>query len=88
MRERGGHTEAAIDFCRLSGKTLAGVICELVQDGDEVLGKAERRDGGMMRRDGCLDFGKRWGLKVCTIEDLVQYLESHTSGQKVINGNR
>ena len=29
----------------------------------------------MMRRDGCLRFGKRWGLKVCTIEDLVDYVD-------------
>ena len=36
---------------------------------------AERREGGMMRRDGCLRFGKRWGLKVCTIEDLVDYVD-------------
>jgi 3,4-dihydroxy 2-butanone 4-phosphate synthase len=28
-----------------------------------------------MRRDACLEFGRRWGLKVCTIEDLVTYLE-------------
>ena len=29
-----------------------------------------------MRRDGCLMFGKRWGLKVCTIEDLVDYVDN------------
>jgi 3,4-dihydroxy 2-butanone 4-phosphate synthase len=32
-------------------------------------------DGLMMRRDECLKFGKRWGLKVCTIEQLVEYIE-------------
>lgn len=75
IRERKGHTEAAVEFCRLAGKRPAGVICELVEDGEEVEGLAERREGGMMRRDGCLEFGKRWGLKVCTIEDLVDYVE-------------
>ena len=42
----------------------------------------------MMRRDGCLAFGKRWGLRVCTIEDLVVYVE-RTEGKlvkKVTNG--
>lgn len=74
-RQRPGHTEAAVEFCRLTGKSSAGVICEMVDDGEEVEGQAERREGGMMRRDACLAFGKRWGLKVCTIEDLVSYVE-------------
>lgn len=75
VRERTGHTEAAVEFCRLTGKTLAGAICEIVEDGEEIEGRAERREPGMMRRDGCLAFGKKWGLKVCTIEALVEYVE-------------
>ncbi|CAL8580454.1 3,4-dihydroxy 2-butanone 4-phosphate synthase [Xanthoria parietina] len=76
IRERRGHTEAAVEFCRLAGKPMAGVICELVDDGEEVEGSAERIDGGMMRRDACLKFGRKWGLKVCTIEDLVDHVEA------------
>lgn len=76
IRERKGHTEAAVEFCRLAGKRPVGAICELIKDGEEIEGKAERRDGGMMRRDECLRFGKKWGLKVCTIEDLVEYVEN------------
>ncbi|KAJ9635072.1 3,4-dihydroxy 2-butanone 4-phosphate synthase [Coniosporium apollinis] len=76
IRARHGHTEAAVELCRLAGKQLAGVICELVNDGEEVPGKAELEGGGMMRRDDCLAFGKRWGLRVCTIEDLVEYVEA------------
>jgi 3,4-dihydroxy 2-butanone 4-phosphate synthase len=76
VRQRPGHTEAAVEFCRLAGKREVGVICELVEDGVESAeGLAERVGGGMMRRDACLEFGRRWGLKVCTIEDLVRYLE-------------
>ena len=74
--ERAGHTEAAVEFCRLAGKTEVGAICELVEDGEEVIGRAERREPGMMRRDGCLKFGRQWGLKVCTIEDLVEYVRN------------
>jgi 3,4-dihydroxy 2-butanone 4-phosphate synthase len=56
---------------------LVGVIGEIVEDGDEVLGAGERSGGfGMMRRDGCLAFARRYGLKVVTIEDLIKYLES------------
>lgn len=75
VRERKGHTEAAVEFCRLAGKAPVGVICEIVEDGGEIEGRAERAEPGMMRRDGCLAFGKKWGLKVCTIEDLVGYVE-------------
>lgn len=75
IRERRGHTEAAVEFCRLAGKRPVGVICELVDDGVEQKKRAERVGGGMLRRDGCLAFGKKWGLKVCTIEDLVKYVE-------------
>lgn len=63
--ERRGHTEAAVEFCRLAGKNEASAICELVKEDD----------GLMMRRDECLEFGRKWGLKVCTIEGLVEYLE-------------
>jgi 3,4-dihydroxy 2-butanone 4-phosphate synthase len=76
IRVRKGHTEAAVELCRLAGKGEVGVICELVIDGEEVEGRAEMKGGGMMRRDECLAFGKRWGIKVCTIEDLVEWVEA------------
>ncbi|KAF2642536.1 3,4-dihydroxy-2-butanone 4-phosphate synthase-like protein [Massarina eburnea CBS 473.64] len=77
VRVRRGHTEAAVDLCRLAGKGDVGVICELITDGVEVPGKAELEGGGMMRRDECLAFGKKWGIRVCTIEDLVTYIEDN-----------
>jgi len=87
VRVRKGHTEAAVDFCRLAGLTPVAAICELVDDGEEIEGLAERKNSGMMRRDACLHFGKRWGLKVCTIEDLVEYMVEYLKHkEKVING--
>ena len=77
MRTRAGHTEAAVDFCQLAGKAPVGVLAELVEDGEEVEGRAERSGGfGMMRRDGCLAFARKFGLKAVTIEDLIRYLEA------------
>ena len=76
VKERQGHTEAAVELCRLAGKRPIGVISELVEDGEEIVGQAARKEGGMMRRDGCLAFGREWGLKVCTIEALKDYIES------------
>lgn len=91
IRERRGHTEAAVEFCRLTGKRPVGVICELVDDGVEggegVDKKAERIGGGMLRRDGCLAFGKKWGLRVCTIEDLVKYVEQEER-EKVVRESK
>ncbi len=76
MRTRAGHTEAAIEFCQLAGKAPVGVLSEIVEDGEEVEGQAERSGGfGMMRRDGCLAFAKKFGLMAVTIEDLIWYLE-------------
>jgi 3,4-dihydroxy 2-butanone 4-phosphate synthase len=86
VRERTGHTEAAVEFCRLAGKRPVGVISEMVVDGEEVAGKAIRKEPGMMRRDDCLAFGKKWGLKVCTIEALVEYVEAK-EGKLDVNGN-
>ncbi|CAD6443921.1 bfe86ae7-5036-48c3-a49b-acbb756943de [Sclerotinia trifoliorum] len=85
VRERPGHTEAAVEFCILAGKPPVGVICEIVDDGEEVSGEAIRKDPGMLRRDGCLAFGKKWGLRVCTIEALVEYMEKK-EGKWVENG--
>jgi 3,4-dihydroxy 2-butanone 4-phosphate synthase len=75
VRVRGGHTEAAVDFCRLAGKPEVAAICELVEDGDDVEGSAVRGDTGMMRSEGCIKFARKWGLKVCTIADLTNYLK-------------
>jgi len=84
---RKGHTEAAVDFCRLAGMQPVGVICEMVEDGEEIEGQTDRTGGGMMRRDGCLKFGRKWGLKVCTIEDLVEYMVEYLKHkEKPING--
>ena len=79
VRERRGHTEASLEFCRLAGKPPVSVICELVIDGEEVPGRAVRTGGEMMRRDGCLEFGRKWGIRVCTIENLVEFVEREKS---------
>ncbi|KAI5865963.1 3,4-dihydroxy-2-butanone 4-phosphate synthase [Durotheca rogersii] len=86
VRVRPGHTEAGVDFCRLAGKPEVAVICELVDDGREVAGSALREGAGMMRGEGCVAFARRWGLKVCTIADLVAYLEK-TEGKIEANGS-
>lgn len=77
VRERRGHTEAAVDLCRLAGKQPVGVICEMITDGESRDGRPELVGGGMMRTEECLAFGKKWGIKVCTIEDMVTWIEEN-----------
>ncbi|CCH59636.1 hypothetical protein TBLA_0B08210 [Henningerozyma blattae CBS 6284] len=67
--KRRGHTEAAVDLCRLSGLPEVGVICELVND----------RDGSMMRLDDCEKFGKENNIPLITIDDLAKYLETQNA---------
>jgi 3,4-dihydroxy 2-butanone 4-phosphate synthase len=61
---RTGHTEAAVDLCRLAGKYPCGTICEVAND-----------DGTMARLPQLEVFAERHGLLVLTIKDLVSYLK-------------
>jgi len=94
VRQRQGHTEAAVEFCRLAGMAPVGVIAELVEGADEEevgeggIVAAERGGVDMMRRDGCLAFGKKYGLKVVTIQDLVRHLEQTDGQLNGVSGSR
>ena len=65
---RTGHTEAAIDFARLSGMKPAGVIVEIMNE-----------DGSMARLPELYKVSKKFGLKIVSIEDLVAYRMEHDS---------
>ena len=59
---RAGHTEAAVDLTRMAGLYPAGVICEIMND-----------DGTMARTQELIDFSKKHGIKICTIDSLIEY---------------
>lgn len=65
---RPGHTEAAVDLAVLSGLAPAGVICEICS-----------ADGEMARLPELLDVGRRHGLPVLTIADLVVHRQRELS---------
>lgn len=65
---RRGHTEAGADLCALTGLAKGGVLCELVND--DVA-------GSMMRRDDCRAFADTWGLRMVSIEQLVDWRRRH-----------
>lgn len=69
---RAGHTEAAVDFARLSGAAPVGIICEIMND-----------DGTMARLDDCRKVAEKFDLKLVSIEQLIEYrLEHHDSNVK------
>ena len=64
--KRAGHTEAAVDLCRLSGLTPAGVICEI-----------QNPDGSMARLPELREYAKKHNLKLISIADLISYRLQH-----------
>ena len=59
---RAGHTEAAIDLTRMAGLEPAGVLCEIMAE-----------DGTMARAPELVAMAERFGLKIVTICDLIEY---------------
>jgi len=66
--ERRGHTEAAVDLCRLAGLPPVAVIAELVDLDDPA--------GGMLRGAAVVALGAAHGLPVLTVEQLAAHLLS------------
>jgi 3,4-dihydroxy 2-butanone 4-phosphate synthase/GTP cyclohydrolase II len=64
VRERDGHTEAAVDLLKLAGLTPVAAISEIVDD-----------DGEMMRLPRLIKLGEREGVPVITIESLIRFME-------------
>jgi 3,4-dihydroxy 2-butanone 4-phosphate synthase/GTP cyclohydrolase II len=60
--KRAGHTEAAVDLARLAGLHPSGVLCEVMDD-----------DGHMARLPKLKEVADRFGLKILTIKDLIEY---------------
>lgn len=60
--QRAGHTEAAVDLCRLAGLEPAGVLMEIMNE-----------DGTMARLPELRKYADEWGLKLVSIADLIAY---------------
>jgi len=59
---RAGHTEAAVDLCRLAKMTPGGVLCEILKD-----------DGEMARVGDLQKIAKKFSLKIVTVKDIITY---------------
>lgn len=63
---RAGHTEAAVDLATLAGLHPSGVLCEVMDD-----------DGHMARLPRLSRLAEEHGLKIVTIQDLIEYRRHH-----------
>lgn len=59
---RAGHTEAAIDLCRIAGLNPAGALIEIMNE-----------DGTMARMPQLIEIAQKFNLKIITIKDLIAY---------------
>jgi 3,4-dihydroxy 2-butanone 4-phosphate synthase/GTP cyclohydrolase II len=62
---RSGHTEAAVDLCKLANLPPVGVICELAND-----------DGTVMKGPQIDAFSESHGLKRVSVADLIAYRQA------------
>lgn len=66
---RSGHTEAAIDLCKLAGLYPAGALMEIMND-----------DGTMARLPQLIEKAREWDMKLISIKDIIAYrLKKETS---------
>ena len=59
---RSGHTEAAVDLCRLSGLYPAAALMEIMNE-----------DGTMARMPDLQERAREWQMRIITIKDLISY---------------
>ena len=64
--ERQGHTEATVDLCRLAGFAPVGVLSEILDE-----------NGEPSRFPALIEFGKKHGLKLVSVEDLHAYVKKN-----------
>ena len=59
---RAGHTEAAVDLCKLAGLQPVGTLIEILNE-----------DGTMARLPELIEIGKEHNLKIVSVADLIKY---------------
>jgi 3,4-dihydroxy 2-butanone 4-phosphate synthase/GTP cyclohydrolase II len=73
---RAGHTEAVVDLTKMAGLKPGGALVEIMNE-----------DGSMARMPELIEMGKKFGIRIVTIKDLITYrLQSESiieKGEKV-----
>ncbi|MCG8453058.1 MAG: GTP cyclohydrolase II [Spirochaetales bacterium] len=74
VRQRPGHTEAAVDLAALAGCSPSGVICEILGE-----------DGRAANRDGLEQLAQELHTGILTIEELTRWLHLHHPGKSTFS---
>ncbi len=59
---RAGHTEAAVDLCKLASLQPAGVLCEILAE-----------NGEMARVPELIKIAEKFNVKIITVKDIISY---------------
>jgi 3,4-dihydroxy 2-butanone 4-phosphate synthase/GTP cyclohydrolase II len=59
---RAGHTEAAVDLCKLTKLKPAGVLCEILKE-----------NGEMARIPDLVKIAKKFKIKITTVQDIIRF---------------
>lgn len=65
LKERQGHTEAAVTLAKLANSSPAAIICEIIGD-----------DGKMLRGKDLQNFALNNNLTIISIEEIIIFMES------------
>ncbi len=68
---RAGHTEAAVDLCKLASLKHAGVLCEILKE-----------NGEMARVPDLTEIAKKFNLKICTVQEIIKF---RLTKEKLVN---
>ncbi len=63
---RTGQTEGSVDLSRMAGMNPSAVICEIMKE-----------DGTMARMPQLTVFAKEHDIKICTVQDIIEYRRMH-----------
>ncbi len=63
---RAGHTEAAVDLCKLANLNPAGVLCEILKE-----------NGEMARVPELMEIANKFNLKIVTVQELIKHRIKH-----------
>lgn len=63
---RAGQTEGSLDLARMAGLNPSAVICEVMKD-----------DGTMARMPDLEAFSTKHGIKICSVERIIEYRRRH-----------
>lgn len=74
---RTGHTEAAVDLCKITKHAPAAVICEIMNE-----------QGDMMRREELTSFAEKHELPIISIQQIIEYRLANENHIQLVSSSK